>query len=61
MSWNDFVYGLGDLIFNSFELLKAGGNAVNVFFIIIIALSLAGWVFMQVGYNKDAKQNGTFE
>lgn len=61
MSWNDFVYGLGDLIFNSFELLKAGGNSVNVFFIAIIAASLAGWVFMQVGYNKEAKQKGTYE
>lgn len=61
MSWNELVYGLGDLVTLSFELLKAGGNNVNNLFIAAITLVLAAWVFKQIRYNKEAERNGTLK
>ncbi|KAB1063197.1 hypothetical protein [Salibacter halophilus] len=59
MTWNELIYGIGDLVTLTFELLKAGNNYVNWFFIVLIAVVLTGWVVMQQKYNKEAKQNGT--
>lgn len=58
MNWTSFVTGLGDLIFKSFDILKEL-KWINEFYIIIIPIILAAWVFMQMKYNKEAKQNGT--
>ncbi|MDR9399422.1 hypothetical protein [Salibacter sp.] len=59
MTWNELIYAIGDFVTLTFELLKAGNNYVNWFFIVLIAIVLTGWVVMQQKYNKEAKENGT--
>jgi hypothetical protein len=59
MTWNELIYAIGDFVTLTFELLKAGNNYVNWFFIVLVAIVLTGWVVMQQKYNKEAKENGT--
>ncbi|MAX79136.1 MAG: hypothetical protein CL843_03055 [Crocinitomicaceae bacterium] len=66
MSWNDLIYGIGDLVFSSFELLKitASNNQdsfVNWFYIVAIFVLLVVWVRAQAKYNKEAERNGTLK
>jgi len=66
MSWNDLVYGLGDLIYASFDLLKITATSnqdsfVNWFYIVAIFLLIVVWVRAQVNYNKEAERNGTMK
>ena len=59
--WNEFVIGLGNLIYSSFAILEAGNNYVNWFFIAAIFVVLVGWVTKQIQYNKEAKRTGGFQ
>ena len=56
--WNDLIYGIGDAVFASFELLKAGNDYVNWLFIGAIFFILVGWVAKQIGMNKEAERTG---
>lgn len=58
MSWNELIYGIGDLAMESFKLLELGGDAVNWFFIVLTFIILCGWVNMQIKYIKEDKRNG---
>lgn len=59
MIWNDIIYALGDFFTWSFGILRFGNNYVNWFFIVFIAACLIGWMVMQQGYNKRAKEEGS--
>lgn len=59
--WNDLIYGIGDMIFASFALLEMGSDAVNWFFIGMVAFILVAWVLKQVKYNKEAQETGGYE
>jgi hypothetical protein len=61
MTWNELVYGLGDLLEATFEILPPLGNIPNVLFILIIFGSLVYWLMELVKYKKKAKQDGTIE
>ncbi len=66
MSWNEIIYGIGDLIFASFDLLKITAinntdSIVNWFYIVALFLLIVVWVKQQANYNKEAEQNGTMK
>ncbi len=61
MTWNEFVYGLGDLLEMTFEILPPLGNLPNILFSLIIFGSLVYWMKELSNYNKKAKQEGTIE
>lgn len=61
MSWNDFVYGLGDLFEATFQILPPLGNLPNVLFTLVIFGGLVYWMGQLNKYKKEAKRNGTIE
>jgi len=61
MSWNDIVYGLGDLLTATFEILPALGNLPNMLFSAVIFAGLVYWIFELKKYKAAAKKNGTIE
>ena len=61
MSWNDMVYGLGDLLTATFEILPALGNLPNMLFSAVIFSGLVYWIFELKKYKAAAKKNGTIE
>jgi len=61
MTWNDLVYGLGDLLEATFEILPPLGNIPNIIFILIIFSSLVYWMIELGKYKKKAKQEGSIE
>jgi hypothetical protein len=61
MTWNEFVYGLGDLLEMTFEILPPLGNLPNILFSLIIFGSLVYWMKELSKYNKKAKQEGSIE
>ena len=61
MTWNDLVYGLGDLLEATFEILPPLGNIPNIIFILIIFGSLVYWMIELGKYKKKAKQEGSIE
>ncbi len=61
MTWNEIVYGLGDLIEMTFEILPLLGNLPNILFSLIIFGCLVYWMKELSNYNKKAKQEGSIE
>lgn len=61
MTWNEIVYGLGDLLTETFKILPPLGNIPNVIFILVIFGSLVYWMMELVKYKKKAKQEGSIE
>ena len=61
MSWNDIVYGLGDLLTATFEILPVLGNLPNILFSAVIFGGLVYWIFELKKYKAAAKDNGTIE
>ncbi len=61
MTWNDFVYGLGDLLEASFAVLPALGNLPNILFSLVIFGGLVYWILELNKYRAQAKQTGGVE
>ncbi len=61
MTWNDFVYGLGDLLEATFTILPIAGNLPNILFTLIIAGGLVYWMNELRKYKKEAKESGGME
>lgn len=61
MSWNDFVYGLGDFLEATFQILPTLGNLPNALFSLIIFGGLVHWMRQLGKYKKEAQRNGTIE
>lgn len=61
MSWNDIVYGLGDLLTATFEILPVLGNLPNILFSAIIFAGLVYWILELKKYKAIAKREGTIE
>ncbi|MDA9783176.1 hypothetical protein N9502_00910 [Vicingaceae bacterium] len=61
MSWNDIVYGLGDILTATFEVLPTLGNLPNILFSGVIFAGLVYWILELKKYKATAKKNGTIE
>lgn len=61
MTWNDFVYGLGDFLGATFKILPPLGNLPNILFSLIIFFGLVYWIMELKKYKVAAKENGTIE
>lgn len=61
MSWNDLVYGLGDLLEASFQILPVLGNLPNALFSLAIFGGLVYWIMELKKYKAKAKLDGTIE
>jgi len=60
-AYNDFIYLLGDLFTETFEILPALGNIPNYLYAVIMAAGTVYWLKWQIDLNKEAKENGTLE
>lgn len=61
MTWNEIVYGLGDLLEATFTILPALGNLPNIIFSLTIFFGLVYWIMELKKYKAIAKQEGTIE
>ncbi len=61
MTWNDFVYGLGDLLEASFQILPGLGNLPNALFSLVIFGGLVYWIRELSKYKAQAKIDGGIE
>ena len=61
MSWNDLVYGLGDVIEATFVIATSLGNIPNILFTLVIIAGLAYWVMQLDKYKKRAEETGEIE
>jgi len=61
MTWNEIVYGLGDLIEATFVILPALGNIPNIIFIAIIFAAFVYWLGELRKYHKEALKTGIKE
>tara|TARA_B110000046_G_scaffold49092_1_gene54632 strand:+ start:21627 stop:21812 length:186 start_codon:yes stop_codon:yes gene_type:complete len=61
MSWNEIVYGLGDLLTATFKVLPTLGNLPNILFSAVIFAGLVYWILELKKYKAVAKKNGTIE
>ena len=59
MNSSDFWYAVGDVFTETFKILPLLGDAVNWLFIVLIAIALTVWMFMQAKYNAvEMKESG---
>ena len=61
MTWNDFVYGLGDFLEWTFQILPFLGNLPNVLFTLTIFGGLIYWLRELKKYKVEAKKVGGIE
>ena len=61
MTWNDFVYGLGDFMEATFTILPALGNLPNILFSLVIFFGLIYWIMELKKYKAAAKRDGSIE
>lgn len=61
MSWNEIVYGLGDLLAATFKILPTLGNLPNILFSGVIFAGLVYWILELKKYKIAAKKDGTIE
>jgi hypothetical protein len=61
MTWNDFVYGLGDFLSATFKILPPLGNLPNILFSLIIFGGLVYWIMELKKYKVKAQQTGGIE
>jgi hypothetical protein len=57
----ELIYGLGELLQQSFAILPALGNIPNVIFIIIGFLLFFFWIKEMARYNREAEERGTLK
>jgi hypothetical protein len=58
---NELIYGLGNLLQESFTILPILGNLPNVLFIIIGFILLFYWIREMANYNREAEEKGTLK
>lgn len=61
MTWNEFVYGLGDFLTATFKVLPLLGNLPNILFSLIIAGGLGYWLLELKKYKAEAERTGGVE
>ncbi len=61
MSWNEIIYGLGDLLAWTFEILPPLGNLPNALFSAVIFGGIVFWLGQLKKYKAKAKQSGGVE
>lgn len=61
MSWNDFVYGLGEVIEATFVILETLGNIPNVLFTLVIVIATAFWLNELKKYRRRSEETGEME
>jgi hypothetical protein len=58
---NELIYGLGNLLQETFTILPILGNLPNVLFIIIGFILLFYWLRAMANYNREAEEKGTLK
>lgn len=61
MSWNDLVYGLGEMIEATFVVLELLGNFPNILFTLVIFVGFIYWLNELVKYRRKAEKSGKIE
>ena len=61
MTWNEIVYGLGDLLEETFKILPPLGNIPNILFTLVIFGGLVYWIMELKKYKAEAKRTGGIE
>lgn len=59
MTWNELIYGIGDLMTWTFKILPVLGDNFNWMLIGIGFILLIVWLRQMAAYNREADQNGT--
>ncbi|MCB0481080.1 MAG: hypothetical protein KDC83_06580 [Flavobacteriales bacterium] len=61
MSWNDIIYGTGDFLTKSFEILPMLGNNMNYLIMIVGGAMGVWWISQLVKFSKESKGNPSAE
>mgnify|MGYP001295253777 CR=1 FL=1 len=61
MTWNEIVYGLGDLLEWTFGILPTLGNLPNALFSLVILGGLVFWILELKKYKAKAERTGGIE
>ncbi|UTW64062.1 hypothetical protein KFE98_07955 [bacterium SCSIO 12741] len=61
MTWNGIIYGLGDLLLDSFALLRVLGNEFNTVLIVVGFIMATWWTLQLVKFSKQAGSNSSAE
>lgn len=61
MSWNDLVYGLGEVIEETFVVVDLLGNIPNILFTLVILAGIGFWLMQLDRYKKKAEDKGELE
>ena len=56
MSWNDFVYGLGDFFEWTFQILPVLGNVVNYLFLALGFVFFFYWMGQMAKHNRQGQK-----
>ena len=56
MSWNNFVYGLGDFFEWTFQILPVLGNGFNYLLMLIMVVLFIYWMGQMVKYNRAGER-----
>ena len=61
MRWIDFWGAIGSFFEWIFRIMAKLDNLPNVFYWVVICISLAYWTLQIVKQNKEAARNGTYK
>jgi len=61
MSWNDLVYGLGEVTEATFVVLEVLGNIPNIIFTLVIFVGFIYWLMELVKYKRRAEDTKEIE
>jgi hypothetical protein len=61
MTWNEIVYGTGELLSETFKILPPLGNIPNIIFSLVIFFGLVYWIMELKKYKGKAQKDGGIE
>lgn len=61
MSWNDLIYGLGEIIQETFIVVDILQNIPNILFTLVILGGIAYWLMQLKKYKEHAEETGELE
>lgn len=61
MSWNDLIYGLGEIIEETFVVVDILNNIPNILFTLVILAGIAFWLMQLKKYRENSERTGELE
>jgi hypothetical protein len=61
MTWNEFVYGLGEFLEWTFGILPFLGNIPNILFSLVLLGGIVVWLMELKKYDDNPGRKGRFE